>query len=332
MTRRLTATIGLGLAVLLCAGPALAQRGRIDHARRAIRGAPSDSDDRGRSSERDRDDDDDRDDYDDYDDDDLNRTGRSDHSGRRRQGVHPIALIFAPLAGVTWIPYFFLEHRPGHHGFSSRGRFLAYPYRDGEVGQMTVCWPGDGEGAGEEDRARWCPPEIEGQPSAQRGDHVTFRVRSEYVYSIGGVHRPSAYALLDSSARVGLEAGWSHMTERLPNGRWDWMGLGDVNFVVRIVQHPRFQARAGLGWRYMYDAYGLVHGFNHTTELDIFPVRPLVISAGLDFGVLGYAFLLHARLTLGANLGPAELYLGYDVLLIDTVTFHGPAAGLRLWL
>ena len=137
---------------------------------------------------------------------------------------------------------------------------------------------------------------------------------------------------MDTFFRFGLEAGWTQLVERLDEGPLDSLAIGDVNLTFRIAQHRMVQMRIGLGWRYMADQQGAEHGFNYSLAFDIFPVRPLVISESFDIGMLGEAFFLHNRTSLGFALGPVELFAGYDVMLIGPVLFHGPLSGLRLWL
>jgi hypothetical protein len=81
----------------------------------------------------------------------------------------------------------------------------------------------------------------------------------------------------------------------------------------------------------MIDGTRVDAGFNASYAMDIFPMRPLVLSASVDVGQLGYALVVHGRGTVGVMLARVELYAGYDVMLIDPVLFQGPIAGVRLW-
>jgi hypothetical protein len=94
----------------------------------------------------------------------------------------------------------------------------------------------------------------------------------------------------------------------------------------------------GGGVRYMVDGrtpgeghreYAL--GWNVGAGVDFFPVRPLIVTYRLDLGRLWAATIVQNRATLGAVLGPFEVYAGYDALRIGRVWLHGPMAGLRGW-
>jgi hypothetical protein len=122
------------------------------------------------------------------------------------------------------------------------------------------------------------------------------------------------------------------MLERLPNGQLDNLNVGDINLFYRVMSHPRAQMRFGLGWRYMIDAIGVENGFNLTFALDLFLIRPMVISANADVGNLGQALFFHGRLTIGAIIKRVEIFAGYEAMLIGPVLFHGPVGGIRLWL
>lgn len=72
-------------------------------------------------------------------------------------------------------------------------------------------------------------------------------------------------------------------------------------------------------------------GVNGSTTLDVFPVRPLVISGRVDLGRLGAATTFTARATLGFPVRRFEGYGGYEYRSIGRVRFAGPVFGVRLW-
>ena len=41
--------------------------------------------------------------------------------------------------------------------------------------------------------------------------------------------------------------------------------------------------------------------------------------------------VVHGRATLGATHWGAELYAGWDVMLVNEIPIHGPIAGFRYW-
>jgi len=74
-------------------------------------------------------------------------------------------------------------------------------------------------------------------------------------------------------------------------------------------------------------------GFNGMVAFDVFPLAPLVLSAAVDLGMLGQAFALRARGTLGVILTRVELFGGYDVMALDEPRLprpRGRAAGVDL--
>ena len=80
------------------------------------------------------------------------------------------------------------------------------------------------------------------------------------------------------------------------------------------------------------DAIGLENGFIYSLVADIFPIQPMVISVSADIGTLGHALFFNGRMTIGANIRRAEIYAGYNVMIIGPVPFHGPLCGFRLWI
>jgi hypothetical protein len=150
-----------------------------------------------------------------------------------------------------------------------------------------------------------------------------------------GLNRVGGRLLLDTTTRFGLQTSWTWLHERLdadgPGRAADDMVLGDVNGVYRFAQGERAEFRAGLGARILADGDHSHYGFNFTYGVDLFPVRPLILSATLDAGTLGSAGVFHARATAGVALSAFEVFAGYDYLRIGSVDLQGPVIGLRVW-
>ncbi len=72
-------------------------------------------------------------------------------------------------------------------------------------------------------------------------------------------------------------------------------------------------------------------GWNLGTQIQLFPIRPLVIQARFDGGRVGESNLFRASATVGAMLNRVEIFGGYDLLAFETVGFYGPMAGMRVW-
>ena len=211
---------------------------------------------------------------------------------------------------------------------AGRVRFAPYPYADGHGG--------------------WVVPEPAeyGEPAtAPEGPavlpRVSFRFSLDDAYDWDRVHRPAIVLALDTSSGVGLRADYTNYVERLPAGRLDYLGIGTLDAMFRMLDARRAALYLGLGWRYLVDplAHGaaLVNGFNSLLSLDVFPVRPIVLSAIAEGGNLGAAGFFHGRLTLGALVQRLEIFAGYDAVVFgtggeDPIVFHGPVVGIRGWL
>jgi hypothetical protein len=205
--------------------------------------------------------------------------------------------------------FYGLPHGLCGDDFADRGYFPRYPYADGRPGHLLIRFNDDQEQA--------------------RGWFG--RLAVEYGSDFRDLDRFNGHLLLDSCARVGVQASWSYLTESLGAVRSDDMLLADVNLVYRFAQSETVALRSGLGVRCADDRYDTRAGVNFTYGGDFFPARPWVVSGVLDLGSLGSAFVVHGRVTAGALLGGCEAFVGYDYLSIGGVEFQGPVAGLRLW-
>ncbi len=170
---------------------------------------------------------------------------------------------------------------------------------------------------------------------AAKHRRVTGRLEAEGAYLYRGLWRTGAAARV-GTARVDVDTQLSFYLDR-PNT--DALYLGDTSLNIAPVVRPRLVWRLGAGARYMLDArlpgsgpreYSA--GWNFSTSLDAFPVRPFVISARLDRGTLYQTPVWRARATIGVVRERFELYAGYEHTQIERVPLGGPAIGLRLWL
>ena len=73
-------------------------------------------------------------------------------------------------------------------------------------------------------------------------------------------------------------------------------------------------------------------GLDALLGLDLFPVRPLVVSAQASAGNLGQAAVGSARIQLGVAFRRFELLAGVEWLWIGDVELSSPLVGMRLWL
>ncbi|MCK9461509.1 MAG: hypothetical protein M0R80_17905 [Proteobacteria bacterium] len=211
---------------------------------------------------------------------------------------------------------------------AGRVRFAPYPYAEGHGGWVVPEPTAD-------DEAATAP---EGPAVLPR---VSFRFSLDDAYAWERVHRPAIVLALDTSSGVGLRADYTNYVERLPAGRLDYLGIGTLDAMFRMLDARRAALYLGLGWRYLVDpsarGAALVNGFNSLLSLDVFPVRPIVLSAIAEGGNLGAAGFFHGRLTFGALVQRLEIFAGYDAVVFGTgdenpIVFHGPVVGIRGWL
>lgn len=160
---------------------------------------------------------------------------------------------------------------------------------------------------------------------------LALAVSAEYGYELDGLYKPAARAMIYTSFRLGLESGWTWFTEKIEEG-YDWLVVGDVNLLWRFAQHEAIAWYSGAGVRLMTDDAGWNAGFNFTYGFDAFPVNPVVLSAVIDLGNLGWAFVFHGRGHLGITRFGVEFFAGWDALLIGNVMLQGPMIGLRGWI
>ena len=247
-----------------------------------------------------------------------------------RRDPHTAALIFGFF---FHLPHYLIEKESKYR---TDYQFLGYPYEGGAVGYMAppVFKKGRTEPAITTSGDLLIGAEDDTVVSPYRTRPLSLRLVTDYSFDLETVHKTSAYLLFESRWRWGIEAGFSYLQERFQNGESSThgIGIGDANIVFRFAQHRHIQMRTGFGGRYMTSPVGVKGGVNFTYGVDVYPIHPLVFSTSVDFGNLGYAFVLHGRGTLGAVLRSFEAFAGWDVLQMDDTVVHGPLVGLRTWI
>lgn len=139
--------------------------------------------------------------------------------------------------------------------------------------------------------------------------------------------------------RVGIETSHFFSLDRPAK-----VGLyhGDVHFVIAPILRPRAVWWIGVGGVWvdrqlpLEDHHEGGSGLSGTTSLDLFPLRPFVLSARVDAGriakgSLDGAVVLRGRATAGVMLRRLELYAGYEGKLLGDQVLRGPVLGLRTW-
>ncbi|QDT67599.1 hypothetical protein MalM25_04990 [Planctomycetes bacterium MalM25] len=166
-----------------------------------------------------------------------------------------------------------------------------------------------------------------------RGDGKPWLGKVQFEFGDGSeeVTRTGLAILLEGESGLGIDFDWDSYAEQLPGGGHDELHLGQVNLTYRILESNDTLVRAGLGVGWLGDAVGTEAGLNLTVQADWLPSEDWIVSADLDFGVIGDAETQHVSGTIGRRFGPCELYGGYDYRRIGDVNLHGPMVGLRLW-
>lgn len=189
-----------------------------------------------------------------------------------------------------------------------------FPYREGAPGYIQ--------------RA----PKREIEPSKTRNIGGTASAEGGYLYD--SLYR-AGFALDLNWRRLGLKSDLSFFVE----GKFeDALYLGSSNAQFGIIMQPRMRWRVGGGAQYMIDGRApgkgsreFAAGPNFTTDVDIFPFWPVILSGRFDYGTIYKARSILTRGTLGLALQGFELYGGYEFRQIGRVALHGPTAGLRVW-
>ena len=234
--------------------------------------------------------------------------------------IESARLAFYAFTSPFWGPHAALED-----DLCTYGCFPRFPY-DHVPGYLMSdprdCWPEDPNCAVDPMRSdRW--------PAKPRT--WAARLRMEYADEFHDVERISGHLLLSTRSRVGLDTETSYLEERLPGGMQDELWLGDCNVVCRFAQGERAQFRTGLGFNWLDDPEDTDFGFNFTYGADLFPRRPWVLSATIDWGTLGEAELFRFRTTGGVVVYGVEVYTGYEYLDIDSTQTNALMGGVRIW-
>ena len=164
------------------------------------------------------------------------------------------------------------------------------------------------------------------------GKSGALRVRTEGGPVSDDLGRWGFAARLSGNFRMEVETAWARYLEALPGGGYDQLWLGDANMVLQFAQGETFQFHSGIGVRGMLDGDESTWGANFTYGVDLYPARPFIISADMDIGHLGSAFVIGARATAGVIISFVEIFGGWDSLWIGEESLGGPVIGVRGWM
>lgn len=237
----------------------------------------------------------------------------------------------------SWLGFFFgvsdgpLRAAPsggGYHSSRSHG-LLAYPYA--------------------ENRRGWLVDESESVPATITPDEAkVINAKRPRLFGTGGTVRGEwsdcgdgleryAVAAQVSFTYLRLDTEWQRYIEHLPGGGTDSLTLGSIGAAINIAADDTVTVIAGLGLSTFHDRYGNESGWYGKLGVDLFPIRPLIISVEIHGGWIradefdSETFLGGGRATAGLIWNRFEAYGGWQATWIESVTLDGPVAGLRLW-
>lgn len=172
-----------------------------------------------------------------------------------------------------------------------------------------------------------------GPDGVLRDARTALRLEAEAGYVLAGAGRAALSARVQLPFYVDLSARYSLYWE--PNAA-DLVAIGNIDVEVRLIDAIGIQVRLGVGVRHFQDGDGGLFGPGGLIALDLFLVRPLVLSVEAGMGIVGDALLASVRSRMGWIIDATEIYVGYhfEALLGSTaeVALGGPMLGARQWL
>lgn len=161
--------------------------------------------------------------------------------------------------------------------------------------------------------------------------HWGSQIRAEYLDDYDGLTGIRTRVLTEHTNRWGFDSETNYWQQALPFGAHDELWTGDANILYRFAQNERAQLRSGVGIAWLADKQEADLGFNFTYGGDLYLMDPLVISAELDAGWIGHAWMVHLRSTVGLVYKQAEVYTGYDYVEIGNAQLDGVVAGVKFY-
>jgi hypothetical protein len=309
MRRGLLRVLFAAAAILASSAPARASE--LDRASNAVHGdkksAPSQKQSSGSSSSS------------------SSTSDTSDDTDGSGEGSVMGAFVFRALM-VPWsIPYYAIEDdETVSHDFS----FQPYPYAAGAPGYLKRAEPPVLLAAEGDEVAPAVSPPVTRKV-------VAGQLRFEESYLTSALFRTGGLARLLLPYRLELDTEWSLFAD--PNARTArYAGLGAAHLGIRFAQSEHVIFRTGIGSRHWIDAQGAEYGADLLYGVDVFWGRPVTTTLEGDVGFVGEAFVGRVRGTVGATLGPVEVFAGYDHvgILGDGLgaALGGPLIGLRAFL
>lgn len=235
-------------------------------------------------------------------------------------GSSDAVLAMYALASPWWLPHIAVGDRLGRpFGFDE------YPYANGYDGYVHI-------------QGRSVPMGEDPDGRAILGRSGAMQLAVEGAWLDPTMQRVGLSARISGGHRLEFDTSWSGYQEVLgpqdqQSGRLiDALWFGDLNITYLHAVGESVQMRSGVGARTMIDGPETTWGVNFTYGLDIYPVKPLVISASFDLGNVGSALYRGARATVGVMVGRVEFYGGWDGVWVDEIALGGGLLGVKTYL
>lgn len=190
--------------------------------------------------------------------------------------------------------------------------FWPYPYAYDEPGYLTEVFPGEEEA--DRKYLRWS-----GRASIENGNDFCCLNRARFKIRF------------ESSGGFGIQSRFNFYTEHLQGNRTDNLFLNTTDLLFRFISEEELLMYIGVGFHVLNDDIDTNLGVNLTFGVDVFPVKPFVISLVVDIGSIDEAEIFHGRATFGVLLNRWEIFAGYDFRSFGGVQLYGPLGGLRFW-
>lgn len=205
--------------------------------------------------------------------------------------------------------------------------FPAAPYVDGIGGYVRIAGvtpPAPVAGGGRPGESVQAGRRVLGHGSA-------LRLHAEGGAADLSLQRGGVGALWSGAHRFEVSGDLAGYLERNPDGSRDQLWIARAAVSLLFAQSEYAQFRTGLGTRWMPDGDTTHRGWQFLYGLDLYPLRPVVVSLQGDVGALGGAWVTSGRGTVGAVVDQLEIYLGYEGFWIDDVDLSSWMMGVRLW-
>ncbi len=87
---------------------------------------------------------------------------------------------------------------------------------------------------------------------------------------------------------------------------------------------------SGVGLNILHDKEDK-YGFNYNYSLEIYPIKPMYFSIGLDWGRLGSSNVVRFRAMMGVCYQAFELDVGFESYKIGDVNLEGVVFGFKVY-